>query len=79
MRLREIDTGRELTLPELHREWQEFRAEDPDNHADDFMTELHEILMATVNGRNDCDIVGLTPSETSDYIITIRKAMKGRN
>lgn len=79
MRLKEIDTGRELTLPELRREWQEFRAEDPDNHADDFMTELHEILMATVNGRNDCDIVGLTPSETSDYIITIRKAMKGRN
>lgn len=79
MRLREIDTGRELTLPELRREWQEFREEDPDNHADDFMTELYEILMATVNGRNDCDVVGLTPSETSDYIITIRKAMKGRN
>lgn len=79
MRLKEIDTGRELTLPELRREWQEFRAEDPDNHAVDFMTELYDILMATVNGRNDCDIVGLTPSETSDYIITIRKAMKGRN
>lgn len=79
MRLKEIDTGRELTLPELHREWQEFKTEDPDNHADNFMTELFEILMATVNGRNDFDVVGLTPSETSNYIITIRKAMKGRN
>lgn len=79
MRLKEIDTGRELTLPELHRDWQEFRTEDPDNHADNFMTELFEILMATVNGRNDFDVVGLTPSETSNYIITIRKAMKGRN
>lgn len=79
MRLKEIDTGRELTLPELRREWQEFRTEDPDNHADNFMTELYEILMATVNGRNDCDIVGLTPSETSNYIITIRRALRRRN
>lgn len=79
MKLIEIDTGREHTLPELRREWQEFRAEDPENHADNFMTELYVILMDTVNGRNDCDIVGLTPTETSDYIITIRKAMKGRN
>lgn len=79
MRLKEIDTGRELTLPELHREWQAFRSEDTVNHADDFMTELFEILMATVNGRNDCDVVGLTPTETSDYIISIRKAIERRN
>ena len=71
MKLIEIDTGREYTLPELRREWHDFRAEDPDNHADDFTTELFEILMATVNGRNDCDIVGLTPTETCNYILAL--------
>ena len=79
MRLKDIDTGREFTLPELHRDWRSFRAEDPVNHADDFTTELYEILMATVNGRNDCHIVGLTPSETCDYIISIRNTLKRRN
>lgn len=78
MRLREIDTGMELTLPELRQEWQEFRAEDPDNHADNFMTELHEILMATVNGRNDCHIVGLSPTETCNYILALRDKIERR-
>lgn len=73
MKLIDIDTGREHTLPELRREWQEFRAEDPVNHCDDFTTELFVILMDTVNGRNDCDIVGLTPCELSNYIIKLRK------
>ena len=76
MKLMEIDTGRTLNLPELRREWQEFRAEDPDNHADDFPTELHEILMATVNGRNDCDVVGLTPTELTHYILTLRNKIE---
>ena len=78
MRLKEIDTGRELTLPELRREWQEFRAEDNDNHADDFTTELYEILMATVNGRNDCDVAGLTPTETCNYILALRDKIERR-
>ena len=78
MRLIDIDSGRALTLPDLHRDWQTFRAEDPYNHADDFMTELHEILMATVNGRNDCHIVGLTPSETCNYILALRDKIERR-
>ena len=79
MTLYDANTDRTLTLTDLYRDWQTFRAEDPFNHADDFTTELYEILMATINGRNDCDIVGLTPSETCDYIIAIRDTLKRRN
>lgn len=79
MKLVEIDTGRAISLPELRRDWQTFRTDDPFNHADDFTTELYEILMATVNGRNDCDIVGLTPTETSNYILALRDKIEGRN
>jgi len=78
MTLYDTNTERTYTLSELHDEWKQFRAEDPWNHADNFMSELYEILMATVNGRNDCDIIGLTPSETCDYIITIRHAIRRR-
>ena len=31
-----------------------------------------EILMATVNGRNDLDIIGLTPREVSHIILHLR-------
>lgn len=78
MKLIEIDTGREHTLPELRREWQEFRAEDPVNHSDDFTTELYVILMDTINGRNDCDIVGLTPTETCNYILALHDKIERR-
>ena len=78
MTLYDTNTDRAYSLTDLHRDWQQFKAEDPVNHADDFMTELYEILMATVNGRNDCDVVGLTPSETCDYIISIRHAIRRR-
>lgn len=78
MRLKEIDTGREFTLPELHREWREFRAEDIVNHADNFPTELYEILMATVNGRNDCEVIGLRPTELEGFITALRTTIDRR-
>ena len=78
MRLIEIDTGRAISLPDLHRDWQTFRAEDPYNHADDFTTELFVILMDTVNGRNNCHIAGLTPTETCNYILALRDNIERR-
>ena len=78
MRLIEIDTGRAMTLPDLRRDWIAFKADDPFNHADDFTTELYEILMATVNGRNDCDVDGLTPTETCNYILALREKIERR-
>ena len=72
-----IDTydGKTYSLHDLFDEWKEFRSEDPSNHAADFRTELFEILMATVNGRNDMDVIGMTAREVSNIIVRIRKSL----
>ena len=71
MKLHDMNTERVYTLSELWEEWEEFHYDDPMNHAESFVVEFFEILMATINGRNDCEIVGLTPREISNYIIRI--------
>ena len=60
------------TLADIKADWESFRIEDPENHAADFRTEIFEILMATVNGRNDLEIIGLTPQETDRLITRLR-------
>lgn len=72
MRFIDLNDDHTYTLADLKKDWEEFHTEDPVNHAPDFMTELFEILMATINGRNDLDIIGLTPQETSRLIIRLR-------
>ena len=62
-----------LTIQDIKREWEQFSTEDPDNHADRFTVELFEILMATVNGRNDMDVMGMTGPEVSRYILRLRE------
>jgi len=64
--------GSTYTLHDMWKDWKEFRTDDPYNHADSFKTEMFEILMATINGRNDIDIVGMTPNEISNYVIRLR-------
>lgn len=61
-------TEHEYSLQDMYSDWIEFRAEDPWNHCIDFRTEMYEILMATINGRNDLEIVGLTMKELCNYI-----------
>ena len=68
----DLNDDREYTVADLKRDWAQFREEDPDNHAASFRIEFFEILMATINGRNDLEIIGLTPRETSNYIIRLR-------
>ena len=72
MQFIDLNDDRVYSLQDLHRDWAQFRQEDPENHAPDFKTELFEILMATINGRNDLEIIGLTPREVSNYIIRLR-------
>ena len=72
MRFIDLNDSRTYTIADLKKEWEELRAADPENHAQDFKMELFEILMATVNGRNDLDIIGPTPRETSNIIIRLR-------
>lgn len=72
MRFIDMNDGKSHTLQDLYRDWKSFLAEDPENHAANFKTELFEILMATINGRNDLEIIGMTSREISNYIIKLR-------
>ena len=72
MRFIDLNDGHIYTLADLKKDWQEFRAEDPENHAPDFKTELFEILMATINGRNDLEILGMTHREISSLTLRLR-------
>ena len=71
MQFIDLNDDRVYTIADLKKDWQEFREEDPENHADRFKIEFFEILMATVNGRNDLEIIGLTPREVSNYIVKL--------
>ena len=72
MRFIDLNNDREYTIADLKRDWAQFRMEDPDNHSASFQIEFFEILMATINGRNDLEITGLTPRETSNINIRLR-------
>ena len=72
MKLIDLNDDRVYTPADLKRDWAQFRDEDPDNHAASFRIEFFEILMATINGRNDREITGLTPRETSNLILRLR-------
>ena len=72
MKFIDLNDERIYNLQDLHRDWAQFRQEEPENHAESFQIELLEILMATINGRNDLEIIGMTPQEVSNYIIRLR-------
>ena len=72
MKFIDLNDDRVYTPADLKRDWAQFREEDPENHAARFQIEFFEILMATINGRNDLEIVGLTPREVSNFIISLR-------
>jgi hypothetical protein len=72
MKFIDLNDDREYTVADLKRDWAQFQQEDPDNHAVSFRIEFFEILMATINGRNDLEITGLTPREISNIIIRLR-------
>ena len=72
MKFIDLNDDRVYTLQDLHRNWAQFREEDPENHADRFKIEFFEILMATINGRNDLEIIGLTHREISSLTLRLR-------
>ena len=72
MKFIDLNDDREYTVADLHTDWVQFRKEDPENHAASFGIEMLEILMATINGRNDLEITGMTPREISNIIIRLR-------
>ena len=72
MQFMDLNDRSVCTLSQIKRDWETLRAEDAENTAPDFKTELFEILMATVNGRNDLEILGLTHRETDRLIQRLR-------
>ena len=72
MKFIDLNDDRIYTPEDLKRDWAQFRKEDPENHAERFKIEFFEILMATINGRNDLEITGLAPREISNIIIRLR-------
>ena len=72
MRFCDLNYCREVTLSEIRRDWLENREADPENTAPDFLTEIFEILLAAVNGRNDLEIVGMTHREVDRLIQRLR-------
>lgn len=63
MYLVDLWTDEKLSLQKLHDDWLEFKKEDPVNHAETFILEFFQILDATLRGRNDYEIEGLTGAE----------------
>ena len=72
MKLIDLNDDRVYTPTDLKRDWAQFRDEDPDNHAASFRIEFFEILMATINGRNDLEILGMTHREISSLTLRLR-------
>ena len=72
MKFMDLNDRRTYTLSEIRKEWELLRNLEPENHAQDFKTEIFEILMATVNGRNDLEVIGLTHRETDRLIRRLR-------
>ena len=72
MRFIDLNDRRTYTLSEIRNDWVQLRNQEPENHAQDFKTEIFEILMATVNGRNDLEVIGLTHRETDRLIRRLR-------
>lgn len=52
----------------LFEEWKTLKETEPENHQAAFTMELLEIILATINGRNDMEITGI-PAKELDRII----------
>lgn len=76
MKFLDMETDKTITLQQMKKDYETFKKEDPDNHSETFTTELFEIIMATINGRNDLQIVGMTAKEISNYIFKLRDVLK---
>ena len=66
-----------IGLKELKADWERGRIEDPENFYDPFFGwYLLEVIMATINGRNDLELVGMTPDEVYRMVMRLRKKVE---
>lgn len=66
-----------INLKQLKADWERGRIEDPDNFFDPFFGwYLLEVIMATINGRNDLKLIGMTPDEVYRMVMRLRKKVE---
>ena len=68
MRFKDTLSDSIYSLQTLYRDYVRFRAECPDEYPDSFQIELLAILSATVKGRNNLEVIGMTPAELDRFI-----------
>ena len=68
--------NKEYSMIDLFNDYNIFKKEEPYNHCVNFTSELFEIILASINGRNDLEIIGLTPNELSNYILKLKPIAK---
>lgn len=75
MKFYDIDREVLYTLQDIKNDFTEFKAEDPENYEqyENFTAYLPVLMMDTINGRNDLEIVGLTPDEIERLINALFK------
>ena len=71
MKLYNTENDTVVSLQEMHKKWAQFKNMDSLNHADNFKTELYNILLDAINGRNNYKVVNLTMNETCNYILKL--------
>lgn len=72
MKFYDYDDNRLVGLPEIRQDWKAHRDEDPENYSPTFKGDILEIILATINYRNNLEIVGLTNKEIDNIIRRIR-------
>ena len=76
MRFIDLNDNGVVTVAGLFDEWVDGLQCEPENHQPSFQLEMIEIILATVNGRNDLVIDGLTGKEVERLIKRLRKGAK---
>lgn len=75
MRFYDYESREIITTARIYSDWKTFRLEEPENHAETFSAEFFETIKATINGRNDLDIIGMKPAEIEGVLRRIRAKM----
>ena len=73
MTFRDIDNGDIFTDKDLFTEWTDNHETDPETYHETFSAYMINIIMATVNGRNDLDIVDMTAKEIDKVLNELKR------
>lgn len=80
MKFYDLDSEKIITLLDIKKDYETYKQIEPWNYEKDFLSEMYVILMDTVNGRNNIEIMSLTGKETSEIIIKLgKKVVKNDN